>query len=146
MEAPLVDPGDRAVVRVQSLRNQELVGTVTRTSGSLNTSNRSMRTEIDIPNQEGLLRSGMYATVTLRLEEHSDVLVLPITAIVRDGDETSCCCVASGQIQRKSIVLGLRSGNEVEVVSGLSGSESIVIAQAESLRPGQKVEVIQTKK
>lgn len=146
MEAPLVDGGDTAVIRIQSLRNHEFEATVTRTSWSLNTSNRSIRTEIDVANEAGILRPGMYATVTILLDERSEALALPITAIVQDGQNTCCCCVESGQIRRQPIVLGLRNGNEVEVVSGLSGSESIVLAQADSLRQGQQVEVIETQK
>lgn len=143
MEAPLVDSGDTAVVRIQSLRNHEFEAAVTRTSWSLSTSNRSVRTEIDVPNKDGILRPGMYATVTVCLDERSDTLVLPITAIVQDGQNVYCCCVEAGQIQLKPIVLGLRSGNEVEVVSGLSGNESIVLAQASSLRQGQRVEFVE---
>jgi len=146
MEAPLVDGGDAAVIRVQSLRNQEFKATVTRSGWSLDASNRSIRAEIDMPNKKGVLRPGMYVTVTILLDERNDVLVLPISAIVRDGQNSYCCCVESGQIKRRAIVLGLRSGNEVEVLSGLSGSESIVLAQAETLLQGQPVEIIQTQK
>ena len=142
MEAPLVDKGDAAMVRVQSLRNPQVEATITRTSWSLNAANRSLRAELDIPNPDGLLRPGMYATVTIHLDEQSGVLALPITAIVKNGLESYCCCVESGQIQRKTITLGLRSGNEVEIRSGLDGQELVVLAQAELLQPAQKVEVI----
>jgi RND family efflux transporter MFP subunit len=108
--------------------------------------NRSIRTEIDVPNEEGILRPGMYATITILLDERSEALALPITAIIQDGQNSYCFCVESGQVQRKPIVLGLRNGNEVEVISGLNGSESIVLAQADSLRQGQQVEVIETQK
>jgi HlyD family secretion protein len=144
LEASLVDPGDTVVVRVQSLRDPEFEATVTRTSWSLSASNRSIRTEIDVANEAGILRPGMYATVTICLDQRRDTLVLPITAIVQDGQNVCCCCVVSGQIQLRSIVLGLRSGGEVEVVSGLSGTESVVLAQADSLRQGQQVEVIES--
>lgn len=146
MEAPLVDEGDKSVIHIQSLRSQVIESVVTRTSWSLSDSNRSIRVEIDVPNEKGVLRPGMYATVTILLDERSDVLVLPITAIVQDGQNTCCCCVESGQIRLKPIVLGLRSGSEVEIVSGLSGTESVVLAQAGSLRPGQQVEIIEAKK
>ncbi|MEX0729038.1 MAG: efflux RND transporter periplasmic adaptor subunit [Planctomycetaceae bacterium] len=142
MEAPLVDKGDTVIVRVQSLRKQEIEAAVTRTSWSLDNANRSLRAEIDIANDEGLLRPGMFATVTILLDERSDSLTLPITAIVRDGQKTSCCCVESGKIERKPIVLGLRSGNEVEVVAGLTGDESIVLSPSDALQQGKPVEVI----
>ncbi|MCO6455110.1 MAG: efflux RND transporter periplasmic adaptor subunit [Pirellulaceae bacterium] len=142
LEAPLVETGDPAVVRVQSLRQPELEAEVARTSWSLHSANRSLRAEIDLANEKGQLRPGMYAMVTIQLDERNDVLVLPITAIVQDGEGAHCCRVESGQVQFQPVELGLRSGNEVEILSGLSGGEAVVLAQASSLRPGQPVEVI----
>jgi RND family efflux transporter MFP subunit len=149
MEAALVDGGenaDTAIVRVQSMNNREFEAKVTRTSWSLDASNRSLRTEIDIPNEDGLLRPGMYATATILLEQRNDVLALPITAIIREGQQAYCCCIESGKIERTAIELGLRSGDEVEVVSGLNDSHTVVLARAESLQQGQQVEVIEADK
>jgi HlyD family secretion protein len=149
MEAPMVDGGenaDSAVVRVQSLGGREFNAHVTRTSWSLDASNRSLRTELDIDNEEGLFRPGMYAMVDILLEQRDDVLTLPISAIVRDGRDAYCCLVESGKIHRKPLKLGLRSGSDVEVLEGLSENETVVIARADSLQDGQSVEVIQTEK
>jgi RND family efflux transporter MFP subunit len=146
MEASLVDSGadaDSTVVRVQSLGGKEFDANVTRTSWSLDTSNRSLHTEIDIPNQGGRLRPGMYATATILLDQRNDVLVLPITAIVRDGANVYCCRVESGTIHRQAITLGLRSGDEVEIASGLDASQTVVLTRADSLQQGQRVDIIE---
>ena len=145
MEAPLVDAGDKpdsAVVHVQSLGEKGIDGKITRTSWSLDKSNRSLRAEIDLPNKDGKLRPGMYAKVDILLDQRNDVLTLPATAIVRDGSSTYCCVVESGKIDRKKIELGLRSGADVEVRSGLNADQLVVLARADSLVQGQSVEVI----
>lgn len=145
MEAALVDGADKpdsAVVRVQSLGGLKFPAAITRTSWSLQASNRSLHTEIDIPNAEGLLRPGMYVTATILLEQRDDVLTLPLAAIVRDGADAWCCCVSSGRIDRRRIELGLRSGNDVEILKGLAADEQVVLARADALQPGQQVEVI----
>jgi RND family efflux transporter MFP subunit len=145
MEAPMVDAGDKpdsAVVRVQSLGEKGIDGKVTRTSWSLDKSNRSLRAEIDLPNTDGKLRPGMYAKVDILLDQRNDVLTLPMTAIVRDGSVTYCCCIESGKIDCKKIELGLRSGADVEVRSGLNADQLVVLARADSLVQGQPVEVI----
>jgi RND family efflux transporter MFP subunit len=146
MEAALVDAGetgDSAIVRVQSLREGQFEGQVTRTSWALDRANRSLRTEIDLPNADGLLRPGMYATVTILLEQREDALALPITAIIHNGAETYCCAVASGKIDHRPVTLGLRSGDEVEIISGLHDNDTVVLARADSLQQGQLVEVIE---
>lgn len=145
MEAPLVDAGgkpDSATVRVQSLGEEGIDGKVTRTSWSLDKSNRSLRAEIDLPNKDGKLRPGMYAKVDILLDQRDNVLTLPTTAIVRDGSDTFCCTIESGKIDRKKIELGLRSGADVEVRSGIDADETVVLARADSLIQGQSVEVI----
>lgn len=149
MEAPLLDAGydvdgagDKAVVRAQSLVDQVFEARVTRSSWSLDERNRSLTAEIDLANNDGKLLPGSFATVNILLEQRDDVLTLPITAIVRDGDKTFCCIVVAGQIEQRSIQLGLRVKDEVEIVSGLDGTEAVVLTRASSLQPGQRVEII----
>jgi RND family efflux transporter MFP subunit len=142
LEAPLVDVGDPADIRVQALESHEFGGTVTRTSWSLLEANRSLRAEIDLPNPKGLLRPGMYALVTIRLDRRDNAVTLPVTAIVRDGRDAYCCCVDSGKIDRRAVQLGLRSGSDVEVVSGLDADHVVVLMQADALQQGQRVDVI----
>ncbi len=149
LEAPLVDGGergDKAVIRVQSLRNREFGALVTRTSWSLDTVNRSLCTEIDIENKDGLLRPGMYATADILLERRENVLTLPASALVREGREAYVCCVESGTVRRVPVKLGLQSGEDVEILEGLAENQAVVLARANSLTDGQPVEVLQAKK
>jgi HlyD family secretion protein len=143
MEAAMVNIGDTAIIRLQALQGQEVPGQVTRTSWDLEPSNRSLRTEIDIPNQQGALRPGMFATASILLDERKDVLALPVAAVVRQGKDCFCCLVKSGKVHRTPITLGLRSGADVEVLSGLSSNDTVVLIRADSLKDGQPVEVLE---
>lgn len=138
-EAPWVEPGDKGYLRIQALRGRELEGQVTRTGWALG-ANRTLRTEIDLPNPDGLLRPGMYATARIVLDERRDVLALPVSAVVREGKEAFCFTVRQGRAARRPIVLGLQAGDEVEVAAGLSGDELVVLARPDSLKEGQPVE------
>lgn len=149
LEAPLVDGGkspDSAVVLVQSLGGREFKANVTRTSWSLDSSNRSLHTEIDIDNADGVMRPGMYASVSILLDQRENVLTLPLTAIVREGHDAFCCRVESGKILRVPVKLGLKVGNEVEILEGLEADQTVVLARAEALKDGQPVEVIPSDK
>jgi RND family efflux transporter MFP subunit len=127
---------------VQSLGEKGIDGKITRTSWSLDKANRSLRVEIDLPNGDGKMRPGMYAKVDILLSQRDDVLTLPATAIVRDGGATYCCLVVSGKIDRRKVEVGLRSGADVEIRSGLDADETVVLARADSLVQGQSVEVM----
>ena len=136
------DNPDLAKITVQGLFSRTFESTVTRTGWALDPSNRSLRTEVDIPNEGEALRLGMYVTVQVRLDQRQDVLTLPVSAIVRDADTARCCLVVSGRIKYRPLVLGFRSGDDFEIVSGLSGGESVVMARAAGLKPGQPVELL----
>jgi len=147
MEAPLVDAGDHpdpAFVRVQALGWKEFQAKVTRTGWSLDEMNRSLRTEIDIPNSGGILRPGMYAKARIVLAVRTNALVLPAAALVRQGDETFCWCVESGRAVRTPVTVGLRVGDEVEILAGLDGAQSVVRDGTLPLTEGQSVEILST--
>ena len=132
----------RGYVSVQALPDRIVEGKVTRTSWVLG-ANRTLHTELDLPNPNGLLRPGMYATAHILLQERPDVYVLPLSAIVRDGKQAFCWIVKDGRAARTPITLGLQVGNDVEVVSGLKGDELVVQSQVGSLQEGRPVEVAQ---
>lgn len=142
MEAPYVDPGDPAKIHVQALTASEFDASIVRSSWSLEEANRSLRAEIDVPNPHGVMRPGMYATATIKLAERENAIVLPALAIVRDGNGTACMAVVDGKISRLPVELGLRSGSEIEVLSGVDEHHQIVLKQPETLKPGQAVGIV----
>ncbi len=143
MYAMEVESGDRVLIRLQALAGRDFEGKVTRTSWALDAKNRTLRTEIDVPNPKGTLRPGLYAYATIIVEEHPDVLTVPSTAIVREDSRTFCVAVADGKAVRTPVAVGLEDGTRAEIRSGLQGSESVVKTYASSLADGQVVQVIQ---
>ncbi|MGA2796752.1 MAG: efflux RND transporter periplasmic adaptor subunit [Thermoguttaceae bacterium] len=142
MESSLVEPGRPGYISVQAIPDKIVEGKVTRTSWALG-ANRTLRTELDLPNPDAALRPGMYATAHIILQEHPDVYVLPISAVVREDKRTYCWTVQEGRAVRTPITLGLQVGNDVEVVSGLKPDEIVIQTQVGSLQDGQAVEVAQ---
>ena len=137
-----VNPGDRALVRLQEMKGKTVEAKVSRISWAIDPKTRTIRVEIDIPNPGGKLLPGLYAYATVIVEEHPDVLTIPITAVITEKDETFCVVVAGGRATHRPIVLGLKDGGLAEVISGLDGGESVVKANATSLTEGQTLDVI----
>lgn len=141
-DAPYADRDDRATVAVQALGGQKVEGKVARTSWALDTVNRSLRVEIDLDNQEGRLRPGMYATAEIVLEEKASTVIVPTTAILRDGTSAYVFSVQDEKVIRRPVVLGIRSGSRIEIREGLDASETIVVSDVVSLKDGERVQVI----
>ncbi len=149
MEAGYIDAdeknGDEATITIQSLNRPPMKTKLLRCAWSLDSNNRSMRTEMDLPNPDKLLRPGMYASITILLDKRTDVLVLPITAVNKKDGAIYCCVVTDGKIAHRPIELGLKAGPEVEIKSGLQPSDVVVTIRGESLTDGQSVSVIGAK-
>jgi RND family efflux transporter MFP subunit len=142
MYAMEINPGDRVLVRLQAIPGHNFEGKVSRTSWLLDAKNRTLRTEIDVPNPKGILRPGLYAYATVIVEERADVLSVPTSALVRQDSQTYCVAVVDGRAVHKPVVVGLDDGTRAEIRSGLQGNEAIVKAYASSLADGQSVAVI----
>lgn len=141
-DAPLVDCGDPAMLHVPALEKKEFPAKVTRTAWAFDPGTRTLRTEVDVPNESGALRPGMYAFATITLAESPDALVIPSTAVRTEQGSACCFCVADGKLIQKPIGLGLKSGPEVEVTSGLTADELVVEKTTADLKDGQPAEAI----
>jgi RND family efflux transporter MFP subunit len=142
MYATEVQAGDRVMIRLQALAAREFEGKVARTSWMLDSKNRTLHTEIDVPNPNSVLRPGLYAYATLVVEERTGALVVPSAALVWQDARTYCVAVADGIAVRKPVVVGLDDGSLAEILSGLQETDTIVKAYATSLADGQAVSVI----
>jgi RND family efflux transporter MFP subunit len=146
VDAVHIQAGAEANIRLPSIAGEGIQGTVTRTSWVLDQATRTLRTEIDVPNEEGKLRPGMYAHARLKVAERTDVLTLPKSALMFAGGQTSCWRIeADGTLRRTVLQTGLESGGEYEILSGLEGSEDIIGVNAGAFREGQQVEIVAPK-
>ncbi len=127
-EAPFVQAGDPAVATLDSMPGREFRGEVTRFAGVLNASTRKMRTEIHLANPRWLLRPGMYGRANLTLDARSDTVTIPAEALRGDAAGAYVYRVVDGRAKRTEVEAEIRDGIKVEVTSGLSGNERIVLA------------------
>jgi HlyD family secretion protein len=141
-DAGLIKQGDDAMVRIQSLNNKQFTTTVKRVATALDNTTRTERAEIELDNSEGELLPGMYCYVSIVVGKRPDALVIPTTALLVDQGKPYCLAVVDGKIAKLPLGLGLRTGSEVEVLSGLSGDEAIVAKNPASLHDGQPAEII----
>jgi multidrug efflux pump subunit AcrA (membrane-fusion protein) len=99
-----------------------------------------MHTEVDVPNQGGQIVAGMFADVILTLVKKNSTLTVPIQALTRNGSEASVLVVdPRGRVEERKVKLGLEGANDVEVVSGLSLKEQVVIGSRSQFHAGDVV-------
>jgi len=136
---PLIRLADVVSVHVSAL-NRDFDGKISRFAHALDEDTRTMHTEVDVPNPGGKIVAGMFADVTLNLVKKNSVLAVPIQAVSRNGLEASVLVVnPQGRVEERKVELGIEGANDVEVVSGLSPKEQVVIGSRSQFHPGDVV-------
>ena len=131
--------GQPVEVRVKSM-GRNLQGRVSRFASKVDLSTRTMVTEVDVPNPDGLLMPGMYAEVSLQLKQREGVLTAPLDAIERVGTATRVYKVdPDGVIRIVPVQLGVEDSRVAEAVSGLNESDLVVVGRRAGLNAGDKV-------
>jgi RND family efflux transporter MFP subunit len=131
--------GDPVKVHVQAL-NQDSVGKVSRFADALDPQTRTMETEIDFQNPGGKLLPGMYVEAKIGVAAKTDVLTVPLEAVETNGSEGTVLVVnAQNTLEEHQVHLGLQGSTHVEVLSGLSDGERVVIGSRNEFRAGMKI-------
>jgi RND family efflux transporter MFP subunit len=142
-DAPLVQVGSEVLLRTPAVAGPPVAEKVTRTAWVLQPATRTLRVEIDVPSDSGKLRPGMYVYADLKVAERKDAMALPKGAVLTQDNQSFCLAVnGDNKIVRLPIQVGIRAGEEVEVVSGLKGNERVIAVNAAAYREGQTVEVV----
>jgi RND family efflux transporter MFP subunit len=132
--------GDVVNVRVQAL-DRDLLGKVSRFADSLDMQTRTMVTEIDVENRDGRLMPGMYTETKLSLRERRNALTVPLEAVARNADDATVLVLnAQNKIEERHIRLGAEDNERVEVASGLSENERVIIGNRSQFRVGELVQ------
>lgn len=139
-----VHPGQRARVAVAEEPRRVFEGVVARSAGALDSDSRTMTVEVRVDNPERRLLPGMFASVTLELRASGTRLSVPATAVIIDEHGTHVARVgAGGRVQLIPVVIERDNGAEVEIGSGLDGSESLIANPGPSIGAGSRVQVAQ---
>jgi RND family efflux transporter MFP subunit len=136
-DVAFVHVGDPVTVSVSAL-DKTFDGKVARFAQKIDTSTRTMLTEVDVANGDFLYTPGMYATVRLALAQKKDALVVPIQC-VEAGDAPFVLVVQDGRIAKRPVSIGIETADEAEITSGLQENDMVVIGNRSALEPGEIV-------
>lgn len=138
---PKVVPGQEAHITVDAFPGHQFEGKVIRRAPVLDPLTRTADVFIEIPNREKLLKPGMHARVRLVFDRHRAAMVLPVAALLNDGQK-SAVFVLSGKPSRatlKRVRTGYADGDVVEILSGLNSRDRIVVSGGQLLTEGEAV-------
>jgi membrane fusion protein (multidrug efflux system) len=93
------------------------------------------------PNRDGLLVPGAFANVDLVLRSVPDALTVPSIAVIAELGGKKVFVHEDGAAQPRSVETGIRSDTAVQIVSGVSEGDLVIISGLLQLQPGLEVEI-----
>lgn len=127
--ASTVKAGTSAIVTFGAMPGQRFEARVLELLPSVNAATRTVQARLTLANPGRRFTAGMIADVTLAAGEGGQELIVPLAALIRTGkSERVIVALGEGRFTAREVVAGLESGDDVEILSGLTGTEKVVVS------------------
>jgi HlyD family secretion protein len=137
-----IEKGQSAAMQITAYPGQDFPGVVNSIAPQANSDTRTFEIKITPTKGADLLRSGMYANVSILAQEKPNTLLAPRAAITTIEDKPTVFVVqADNTVEQREVTTGLFDKDNTEILSGLKEGETVVTAGQSNLSDGAKVEV-----
>jgi RND family efflux transporter MFP subunit len=142
-DVPFAQPGDAVQIEFDALPGREFEGKLARISNSEDVSTRTMRAEVDLPNEKSRIFDQMYGRMQIDLEPAGNTLTLPSACLVGDLKEGrgQVFVVREGVARLQVVAIGPDNGIQIEIVDGLSTADAVIVKPPAGLTEGTAVTV-----
>jgi RND family efflux transporter MFP subunit len=133
--------GGKAELTLDEFPGQTFTGTIARNSSAIDPASRTLNVEVDVPNPTGKLLPGAYALVHFNVPAGPSNLTIPSNTLIFRAQGMQVAVVRDGKIQLQPVKISQDHGATVDVASGLSPDDTIVVDPSDSITNGQPVKV-----
>jgi RND family efflux transporter MFP subunit len=142
----LIRHGMRVDLTLPQFPNRRFQGTLVRTANAIDPASRTLLVEVDVNNPRGLLLPGAYAEAHFKIPSGRRTLILPDTAVIFRSHGLQVGVVDDGRTAvLKNITVGRDFGTTIEVLSGVSPNDSVIVNPPDSLVSGEAVRPVTRK-
>jgi membrane fusion protein, multidrug efflux system len=135
-----LDSGQEVVIRLAAFPGETFAGNVYFIAPELDAQMRTAAVRARLPNPDGKLRPGMFASLDLTLGIRDEAVVVPEIALIPRGDTITVFIVdAENTAQIRTVKTGLRVNGVIEIIEGLEGGERVITEGYLKTRPGGPV-------
>lgn len=139
-----VHPGDELQVRVDAL-GRSMTGKIARSTRDVNFETRAMETEVDVPNKDLSIAPGMYANTALQLAHVTNVVTVPVEALLIDGEKRTVYVLdAKNHVHIREVQVGLEGSKLAEISRGLNPGDRVILGGQDKYQEDEAVSPIET--
>jgi RND family efflux transporter MFP subunit len=128
--------GQGISLQTSAYPDRNFSGTVVRMAPSLNANARTMSVEAEVPNGDGLLKPGQFATVRITQSKPENAVMVPSSAIRTEGETNKVFVIRDGAAREHIVQLGLLENNMIQVKQGIAENDVIATSNLGELFDG----------
>lgn len=144
--APDIADGGKAYLTLDEFPNKRFEGIITRNSSAIDPLSRTLNVEVDVPNTQGLVLPGAYVFVHFSTPVHADTVSIPANTLLFRAQGLQVGVVRDGHVHLVAVSIAHDLGATVDIRSGLSPGDRVILDPSDSLAEGQEVHVTEKDK
>ena len=133
--------GSKANLTLDEYPGKIFEGTIARNSNAIDQATRTLNVEVDIDNPKGELLPGAYVFVHFKVPEHAANLMIPSNTLLFRAEGLRVGVVRNGRVQLVPVKIGRDAGASVEISSGVTPNDAVILDPSDSLASGQEVQI-----
>lgn len=135
-----VKTGAEVLFSINGIRDT-LSGTIIAIDPGADAVTRAIRVRATVPNADGRLVAGSFARVLVPLESSDDAILIPSQSVIPTTKDKLVAVVRNGKAELTKVVLGTRTSNKVEILSGLQKGDTILTTGIMQVKDGMDVKI-----
>jgi len=134
-----IHDGDSATLTQDSSPNEKISGAIVRNANAIDHATRTLNVEVDVDNSKGVLRPGAYVFVHFHLPAIGNTVTIPSNTLLFRAEGLRVGVVHGDHVQLVPVTIGHDFGNSVEITSGLTPADEVILDPPDSLVSGSEV-------
>ncbi|HSY36576.1 MAG TPA: efflux RND transporter periplasmic adaptor subunit [Acidobacteriaceae bacterium] len=139
VDSDSIHNGDEATLTQDANPNLKISGRIVRNADAISQSTRTLRVEVDLDNTKGVLRPGAFVFVHFHLPPTSGSVTIPSNTLLFRTEGLRVGVVRNDHVQLVPITIGQDFGNAVQVTSGITPADQVIVDPSDSLASGMLV-------
>ncbi len=137
--ADVIRNGDTATLTQDSNPDVKIQGKITRNANAIDHTTRTLNVEVDVDNRDGKLLPGAYVFAHFHVPAGSNTVTIPSNTVLFRAEGLRVGVVRNDHVQLVPISIGHDYGSTVEVISGLTTEDEVILDPSDSLTSGMEV-------
>jgi len=141
VDSDLIHDGDTATLSEDSNPGLKIPGTVVRNSNAIDQATRTLNVEVDVDNAKGELRPGAYVFVHFHLPISTTAVTIPSNTLLFRAEGLRVGVIHGDRVELTPVTIGHDFGSTVEITSGLTVDNDVILDPPDSLTSGTQVHI-----